>query len=313
MTILSVRFGMFILMLMAASTAIHSASAATVVDFESLPFGFNSDDVNVGPFADNVTSVPGTFGGNDIGSTFSTGGVTFNNTFNDMFGSFGGFTASQRGLDRWSSGGFAEFGNGNDLVNRAGSGASGSSTWLVANGDNFQPGIGGSTFQDIGPIMLAPTGSVFDSVFVNNTETAAFVLQTGNFSARAFGSIDQDESFVARFVDLSPGADGSSFVEVELASFDSATNSLSILSDWTRVDLSGLGGATRIGIDFDSTDVGGFGVNTPAYIALDNLTIVAVPEPSSIALALAFCVFGVVRWKVRKTAAANQIILRQTA
>jgi hypothetical protein len=45
-----------------------------------------------------------------------------------------------------------------------------------------------------------------------------------------------------------------------------------------------LGDARSIGIDFASSDVGEWGINTPTYVAIDNLTLVAVPEPSGIVL-----------------------------
>ena len=45
------------------------------------------------------------------------------------------------------------------------------------------------------------------------------------------------------------------------------------LSAWTWVDLTGLGdNVSRLEFRMDSTDVGQFGMNTPAYFAIDNLT-----------------------------------------
>jgi hypothetical protein len=45
-----------------------------------------------------------------------------------------------------------------------------------------------------------------------------------------------------------------------------------VLDDWTWVDLSALGSnVKRIEFDMASTDSGDFGMNTPAYFAIDNL------------------------------------------
>ncbi|TWU50776.1 PEP-CTERM motif protein [Rubripirellula tenax] len=283
------------LLLALACVSPAAASAATLVDFESLPIAFDANNVNVGPFVDNVSIQPGIFGGNDISSTFSAGGVAFNNTFNDAFASFQGFALSQRGLSQWSSGSFAEFFNGNDTVSANGIGNFASSRWVVAFGDYSGPD---DPLANIASIMEAPANSVFDSLYVNNTRTTTHVLTTGNSSARAFGSINQDEKFTARFIDLSPGSNGSNFVEVELASFVNATSTLSIVDDWMRVDLSGLGGATRIGIDFTSTDEGAFGLNTPAYVAVDNILVVSVPEPSTWLMLAMGC--GMLGWRIKR-------------
>jgi hypothetical protein len=51
------------------------------------------------------------------------------------------------------------------------------------------------------------------------------------------------------------------------------------------VDLTLLGAATRLTFGLSSSDNGPFGMNTPAYFALDSLTVTPVPEPGALALA----------------------------
>jgi hypothetical protein len=51
------------------------------------------------------------------------------------------------------------------------------------------------------------------------------------------------------------------------------------------MDLTSLGGAKSLSFDYASSDVGQFGINTPLYFAMDNLTLSVVPEPSSALLA----------------------------
>ena len=60
-------------------------------------------------------------------------------------------------------------------------------------------------------------------------------------------------------------------------------SSLQLVSNWTTVSLSPLAGATSLAFSLTSTDVGQFGMNTPAFFAVDNLIAqtTAVPEPSS--------------------------------
>jgi len=42
-----------------------------------------------------------------------------------------------------------------------------------------------------------------------------------------------------------------------------------IQDDWQQVSLSSLGTVSAIDITFDSSDVSSFGINTPAYVAVD--------------------------------------------
>jgi hypothetical protein len=56
------------------------------------------------------------------------------------------------------------------------------------------------------------------------------------------------------------------------------------LDEWTWFDLAPLGErVAAIEFEMSSTDTGPFGMNTPAYFAVDDLTFHAVPEPASAA------------------------------
>ena len=48
------------------------------------------------------------------------------------------------------------------------------------------------------------------------------------------------------------------------------------------MDLSSLGDVTGLEFNVASSDVGDFGINTPTYFAMDDLTV--IPEPMSILL-----------------------------
>ena len=85
-----------------------------------------------------------------------------------------------------------------------------------------------------------------------------------------------------------PNGGGSEVGEVDffLAKYTSP-DSLPV-NVWTLVDLSHLAGSQSLTFGYASSDVGDFGVNTPAYFAMDDLTVrtASVPEPSSAMLAL---------------------------
>ena len=66
-----------------------------------------------------------------------------------------------------------------------------------------------------------------------------------------------------------------------LADYRFADNGLDyIVDDWSWVDLTSLGAVDKLQFGLSSTDNGFFGMNTPAYFAMDNM----VPEPATMSL-----------------------------
>jgi hypothetical protein len=235
----------------------------TIVDFEDVGASLASDSA---------------YRGEDLAGGYSSGPIDFPTNYNATFDSWNGAAYSNR--NSWTLGGtsgFEEFQFGNDTVvasptGASGNGFNGSDTWGVMFG--FAPNEARFEIED---------GFQLQSLQINNTRTTAHVLENGNSAARPFGVGDSfDVIFNSIRVDVVNGVE-----EVTvLASSDpfNLANGTSIVRDWTLVDLvgSGVENASMIGLEFLSTDVGMFGINTPTYVAIDNLAIVAVPEPSSL-------------------------------
>ncbi|WP_165701459.1 DUF4465 domain-containing protein [Crateriforma conspicua] len=244
-------------------------------------------------------------------SEFTIDGVTVKNYYNQDFDSWRGIAVSQRGLPAWSSGndpmgGFIplEYQNDNDTVTMTGNGAGGSSTWIVASGDGPDSSVAAGLFTSS---LEASNGSFFQSIDVQITQTAAHVVQNGSGFTDPMGSSGGNEFLSVRFYDISTGTAGS-FVEVDLATFTVGDTGPVLLNDWTTVDLSVLGEATAIGLDFVGSDSGSFGVNLPAYVAMDNVTVSAVPEPSMLAVLLGGSTLAATRLRRRRNALAGQSV-----
>jgi hypothetical protein len=117
---------------------------------------------------------------------------------------------------------------------------------------------------------------------ITNTTFAGISMRDGDAYAKKFGSINNaqgqpdgtnGEDFFKltinglNFVDEIVGS-----IDVYLADFRFADNSQDfILNTWQSVDLTSLGNVYGLSFDLQSSDVGEFGMNTPAYFALDDL------------------------------------------
>jgi Domain of unknown function (DUF4465)/PEP-CTERM motif len=158
-------------------------------------------------------------------------------------------------------------------------------------------GIGGSgnyaigtTFTPNGAFINLPSGQTVNSISISNTTYAALSMLNGDGFAKKFGGMTgaDPDFFRVTFT----GFDGTNAmgaatgsVEFYLADYRFANNALDYLvDDWRLVDLTSLGAARSVGIGFDGSDNGTFGLNTPAYVAIDSLTFSSVPEPSSLFL-----------------------------
>jgi hypothetical protein len=105
-------------------------------------------------------------------------------------------------------------------------------------------------------------------------------MLNGDAFSKEFGGPTGDDPDFFRLLIEGFDAPGSStgVVELMLADYRFADNSLDfVLQQWVSLDLPSLGLVKELQFSFESSDVGSFGINTPAYFAVDNL--ITVPEP----------------------------------
>lgn len=218
---------------------------------------------------EDVSILPASFVNNQ---PFTSGGVAFNNFVDPMFGSWAGFAAS-RVTDITTP----DFTNQYSAYSPTGGGDA-----------SAQYAVGYySEFFNFSPRLTLPAGMRPLSVRVTNTTFAYFTMLNGNQFAKKFGGPTGDDPDFFRLIvtgfDDANAVTGST--EFLLADFRFANNAQDyIVNDWTTLDLTPLGAARSVQFGFESSDVGPFGINTPTYMAIDNLTITVVPEPSSLAL-----------------------------
>ena len=135
------------------------------------------------------------------------------------------------------------------------------------------------------------------SIDVTNTAYNYFSMKDGDAFAKKFGGASgSDPDFFKLEFQGFRGGNLTSRLDFYLADFRSANSSDDYIIDaWTRVNLASLGAIDALKFDLTSSDVGQFGMNTPAYFAMDRIEFSAVPEPSSMLLAASLGCYGVAR------------------
>ncbi|WP_276484032.1 DUF4465 domain-containing protein [Paraflavitalea pollutisoli] len=132
------------------------------------------------------------------------------------------------------------------------------------------------------PVLNFTTGSgVIDSMKICLSSYTYGVIMTGN----SFGSIGTATplSSVAGgngylrlraygFNGNTPTNSGNP-VSIYLARYSSGTAIAGPLTTWTNFNLSALGTVTRVEFNIDGNDSGDYGLNTPAYVCMDNVVV----------------------------------------
>ena len=237
------------------SFCLASAAAAWTVDLEDVGANLPSGGL---PYDNGATG----------GGGFSSRGVDFNNEHQDGFWS--GFAYSQ--VTDNTTPGF-----GNQYSAFPGQGSDGSATYAVG----FQDFFGGNV-----PTLSFGAAQQLVGVQLSNTTYAALSMLEGDAFARRFGEppgggpgISHPDWFLLTLTGFDDLGSETGVIDFYLADYRFADDRLDFVVDtWTYVDLSGLGSVRSITFELSGSDVGGFGLNTPSYFALDNLI---VPEPSS--------------------------------
>lgn len=159
-----------------------------------------------------------------------------------------------------------------------GKGYNKSTNYAVSNGNNTL-----ITAQGKG---VADAGIIAKGIWINNAAYPYFSMLNGDGFAKKFGGKSGDEAdyfrvIIRGYLRNSKTTDSVIFY---LADYRNSDNSKDyILKDWTYADLSKFRYVDSISFTLESTDVGQFGMNTPAFFCIDNFeydVITGVKETS---------------------------------
>ncbi|MBN1765756.1 MAG: DUF4465 domain-containing protein [Sedimentisphaerales bacterium] len=203
--------------------------------------------------------------GSDESGAFTSGNAFFSNHYDTLYDSWDGFCYSNV-TDTLSQGYAAQY---NAI---SGSGQGGSSNYAISF-------IGWTEI----PTITLDTLVTLDGLFVTNNNYAYYSMLNGDAFAKQFGGADGNDKdwFLLTITGKDETGVTTGAIDFYLADFRFDNNQLDyILNTWEYVDLSGLGMVKSLEFNLSSSDVGTWGMNTPAYFALDTI----IPEPASVSL-----------------------------
>lgn len=219
--------------------------------FSLLSFAQTTSD-----FENYAIGVDSFLNGSDGTNLFSSGNIQLDNDYNSAWMSWTGWAIS--------SGTNVDSINFSNLSTINGTGFGGSNNYAVSF----------SSDQTIMNLNGDAAGEVVTGMYVNNLTVAHGIIKDGNMFSKKFGGLtgDDEDYFLLTIKKYLGGTLSTEVVEFYLADYRFADNSQDyIVEEWTWVDLTSLGQADSLVFTLSSTDNGNYGMNTPAYFAIDNV------------------------------------------
>jgi hypothetical protein len=256
---------LYCLLTLGALAFAASNATAAVADFDDL----TPDTPYAGP-GDGAY-----WNGSDGSGGVTTGGVHFANSYNQTYGCW----------DSWA------YSNTTDTTTPGFMNQYSAYTGGAFSGTNY--GVYFAPWTPA-PTVTAAAPCTFEGMYVANTTYAALSMLNGDSPAKKFGgeSGDDEDWFLLTITGKDGNGQTTGTVDFYLADFRFENNAQDyIVENWCYVDLTPLGDNVKcLEFGLSSSDNGGYGMNTPAYFALDSLTV--VPEPSTVALLAFASIFG---------------------
>ena len=192
--------------------------------------------------------------GSDGGGGFSNGNIFLPNNYNDVWQSWTGWAISA--LTDTQTPGFS-----NQYSAITGGGENGSGTYAVSY-------VAGQS------LMHLESDNMIMGLFVTNGTYPYLSMLEGDGFAKKFGGEDGNDPdfFLLTVKGYLNGSLKTDSVDFYLADYRFSDNNQDyIVDEWTWVDLSSLGAVDSLRFTLTSSDVGQFGMNTPAYFCIDNV------------------------------------------
>ncbi|HOU30718.1 MAG TPA: DUF4465 domain-containing protein [Bacteroidales bacterium] len=238
---MNARFFLFATLLISAVVIISCQKEKVetdIVDFEELPL----DD-------------SGVWNGSDGSGGFRSGNIFFVNHYNSLYQAWSGFAYT----------------NHSDTVT-----GDYTNQYSSITGSGFDNSLKYGVFYFSGipdTIVFEIPEKVTDIALCNTTFTYKAVKNGTVFSKKFGGDSGNDPDWLK--VTLTPISEEGialGYVDVYLADFRYTDNKYDYISNvWISIDLSQFGFIKRLKFEMSSSDSGEWGMNTPAYVCIDNI------------------------------------------
>ena len=153
----------------------------------------------------------------------------------------------------------------------------------MGNADSPTYAVSFNFGQNIMQINNGP--QVVEGLYITNSTFAFLSMRDGDTIAKRFGGAtgDDPDFFVVNIEGFRDGEAVDTMIEFFLADFRFEDNAQDfILDEWTFLDLSAFGEVDSLGFTLNSSDVGQFGLNTPAYFCIDDIQLSSATTTSTV-------------------------------
>ncbi len=215
-------------------------------------------NADIATFEDLDLPAESYWNGSDGSGGFTSGSVHLSNNYNADWGSWDGFSYSNA-TDTAVEGLAAQY----NAITGAGQGGSA----------NYAVGYVG---WELPPTVTLSSPGVVDGLYVTNCNYAYYAMLDGDAFSKKFGggSGDDPDFFLLTITGKNAGGAATGTVDFYLADYRSADNSADYIVDtWQYVDLTSLGVVGSLEFTLSSSDVGDWGMNTPAYFVVDTIVV----------------------------------------
>lgn len=240
-------------------------------DLDAVGIIYSADTFSIAYFDELPLSPDSYWNGSDGSGGFSSNGVFFENNYNTMYGLWSGFSYSN--MRNNTTPGYT---NQYSAITRGG---------MYANdtgGTNYAIGYvpmdyEGGTYKPI-PIKINFIDSLphlLSGFYITNSTYAYLSMKNGDSFAKKFGGTSGNDPDYFKLIVFGKRIDNTytDTVEFYLADYRFVDNTKDyIVDNWRWVDLQAMGEVKELFFSIESSDIGVFGINTPAYFCVDNFT-----------------------------------------
>ena len=214
----------------------------------------SSEKLTTVDFQDLTLPEDSIWDGSDGSGGFTSNGLFFTNSYNSDWGSWSGFAYS-----------------GKHNITVAGYGNQFSDYVVNEKSSNIFAVVYASPNEEL--TFDQPIKDLSFKV-ANSTYTALSMKDGDQFAKKFGGETGNDPDWFKLTVTLSDSSDNTlGIADLLLADYTSDDNSKDYISNtWTKVDLSAFKGIKKLTFSLSSSDTGDWGMNTPAYFCLDDIS-----------------------------------------